>query len=89
MERLLTEGYYYLNGPERDYDKALAAYRAASLIDSTSTSALNNAAVIEGDRKNNWAAAESLYRKVVKAAPHLRWRIQQPAHGPGPERQEP
>jgi tetratricopeptide (TPR) repeat protein/TolB-like protein len=69
MERLLTEGYYYMMGPSRDLDRALAAYRAAAALDSTSTSALNNAAVILGDNLRNYQAAESLYRKVVKL-PH-------------------
>ncbi|HKP29023.1 MAG TPA: protein kinase, partial [Gemmatimonadales bacterium] len=66
MERLLTEAIYYSNGPVRDFDKALTAYRAAILIDSTNTSALNNAANILNDRRNNPVAAESLYRRVVR-----------------------
>ena len=66
MERLLTEAMFYSNGPVRDFDKALDAYRAAIIIDSTSTSALNNAANILNDRRNNPVAAESLYRRVVR-----------------------
>jgi tetratricopeptide (TPR) repeat protein/tRNA A-37 threonylcarbamoyl transferase component Bud32 len=65
MERLLTEGFYYTRGPTPDRKKAIAAYRAAALIDSTSTSALNNAAVVLGEMGDS-EAAESLYRQVVK-----------------------
>ena len=64
MERLLTEGYYYTNGPQPDYDKALAAYEDAIQLDSNSTSALNNAAVVYG-RKGDHERAEQLYRRVV------------------------
>jgi tetratricopeptide (TPR) repeat protein/tRNA A-37 threonylcarbamoyl transferase component Bud32/TolB-like protein len=69
MERLLTEGYYYMMGPTRDIDRALSAYRAALALDSSSTSALNNSAVLLGDRKQDYQAAESLYREVVRL-PH-------------------
>jgi TolB-like protein len=48
MERLLTEGYYYTNGPEPSHDKALAAYEEAIRLDSLSTSAINNAGVVYG-----------------------------------------
>jgi eukaryotic-like serine/threonine-protein kinase len=64
MERLLTEGYYYTRGPKPDRDKALAAYEEAIRIDSTSTSALNNAAVVYG-QKRDYERAEALYRRVV------------------------
>ncbi|MBW7932104.1 MAG: protein kinase [Gemmatimonadaceae bacterium] len=64
MERLLTEGYYFMNGPKPDYDKALTAYESALQIDSASTSALNNAAVVYG-RKREYAKAEALYRRVI------------------------
>jgi tetratricopeptide (TPR) repeat protein len=64
MERNLTEGYYYTNGPKPDFDKALAAYEAALVIDSTSTSALNNAAVVYG-RKRDSKRAEELYKRVI------------------------
>jgi tetratricopeptide (TPR) repeat protein/tRNA A-37 threonylcarbamoyl transferase component Bud32/TolB-like protein len=66
MERLLTEAYYYMFGPTRDIDRALSAYRAAIVLDSTSTSAINNSAVLLGDSKGDYQAAESLYRRVVK-----------------------
>ncbi len=64
MERLLTEGYYYTRGPKPDRDKAIAAYEDALRIDSTSTSALNNAAVEYGE-KREWERAEALYRRVA------------------------
>jgi tetratricopeptide (TPR) repeat protein/tRNA A-37 threonylcarbamoyl transferase component Bud32 len=64
MERNLTEGYYFTNGPHPDFDKALASYEAALVLDSTSTSALNNAAVVYG-RKREFAKAAELYRRVI------------------------
>ena len=67
-ERLLTEGYYYTAGPKRDRDKAIAAYQAALVIDSTSTSALNNLAVVLG-QKREYASAEAIYKRVA-ALPH-------------------
>ncbi len=68
MERLLTEGYYYTRGPVPDRDKAITAYEAALVIDSTSTSALNNLAVVLGE-KREWARAEAIYKRVI-ALPH-------------------
>jgi tetratricopeptide (TPR) repeat protein/tRNA A-37 threonylcarbamoyl transferase component Bud32 len=65
MERLLTEGYYYTRGGTIDRDKAITAYEAALVIDSTSTSALNNLAVVVS-QKREWARAEALYRRVTK-----------------------
>jgi eukaryotic-like serine/threonine-protein kinase len=64
MERLLTEGYYYTRGPQPNRDRALAAYEEAIRLDSTSTSALNNAAVVYSD-KRDFERAEVLYRRVV------------------------
>ena len=66
MERLLTEGFYYTRGPAYDGDRALAAYLRASELDSTSTAALNNAAVVLGDDRGEYVRAESLYRKVTE-----------------------
>ncbi len=63
-ERLLTEGYYYLRGPRPDPDRALAAYEDAVRLDSTSISALNNAAVVLSEQRE-FERAELLYRKVV------------------------
>jgi tetratricopeptide (TPR) repeat protein len=68
MERLLTEGFYYTRGPSPDREKALAAYEEAAKLDSLSTSALNNAAVILGELNEN-DQAEALYRRVVNL-PH-------------------
>ena len=64
-ERLLTEGYYYTRGPRPDPDRALAAYEEVIRLDSNSTSGLNNAAVIYGD-KRDYERAEQLYRRVVR-----------------------
>jgi tetratricopeptide (TPR) repeat protein/tRNA A-37 threonylcarbamoyl transferase component Bud32 len=65
MERLLTEGYYYTAGPQPDHDKALAAYEDAIRLDSLNTSALNNAAVIHGQRREH-ERAEELYQRVIR-----------------------
>ncbi len=67
---LLTEGFYYTRA-KRDRDsKAIAAYTAALVIDSQSTSALNNLAVVL-DEKREYARSEDLYRRVTKpAAPY-------------------
>lgn len=64
MERLLTEGYYFTRGPSPDRDKAIGAYEDALRIDSTSISALNNAAVVYGD-KREYLKAEEMYRRVT------------------------
>ena len=63
-ERLLTEGYYFTSGPKPDRDKAIAAYEAAVQLDSTNTSALNNAAVVRSQRRE-FERAEELYRRVI------------------------
>jgi tetratricopeptide (TPR) repeat protein/tRNA A-37 threonylcarbamoyl transferase component Bud32 len=68
MERLLTEGFYFTRGPTPDRDRAIAAYEEAAQLDSLSTSALNNAAVILGE-KREYERAEELYRQVVEL-PH-------------------
>src|SRR6185437_8263297 len=60
----LTEGYYYTLGPKRDRDKAIAAYDAALILDSTSTSALNNLAVELGE-KRDYVRAEAIYKRVT------------------------
>ena len=65
MERLLTEGYYYTRGPQPDHDKALTAYEEAIRLDSLNTSALNNAAVIHGQRGEH-ERAEELYHRVTR-----------------------
>ena len=65
MERLLTEGYYYTRGTHTDRDKAITAYESALAIDSTSTSALNNLAVVVS-QKREWTRAEAIYKRVTK-----------------------
>jgi tetratricopeptide (TPR) repeat protein len=64
QERLLTEGYYYTRGPKPDRERALAAYEEAVRLDSTSTSALNNAGVVYGEKRDH-ERAEQVYRRVV------------------------
>ena len=64
QERLLTEGYYYTRGPKPDRDRALAAYEDAIRLDSNSTSALNNAGVVYGEKRDH-ERAEQVYRRVV------------------------
>ncbi len=68
MERLLTEGFYFIRGPSPDRDRALAAYVEAARLDTLSTSAVNNAAVVLGEM-NQTEQAEDLYRRVTKL-PH-------------------
>jgi tetratricopeptide (TPR) repeat protein len=46
QERAITEGSYYMSGPEPDPEKALAAYEQLLATDSTNRTALNNAAAI-------------------------------------------
>ena len=65
MERLLTEGFYYSNGPKPDVDKAIAAYSAALQLDTLSTAALNNGA-IQYRRKGDDAKAEEWYKRAVR-----------------------
>jgi tetratricopeptide (TPR) repeat protein/tRNA A-37 threonylcarbamoyl transferase component Bud32 len=67
-ERDLTEGYYYTLGPKRDRDKAIAAYDAALLLDSSSTSAINNLAVEFGQKRDH-ARAEAMYKRAT-SLPH-------------------
>ncbi len=68
MERLLTEAFYFSYGPTPDRDKAITAYEEAAKLDTLSTAALNNAAVVLGE-KQEYVRAEELYRKVIKL-PH-------------------
>jgi eukaryotic-like serine/threonine-protein kinase len=65
MERLLTEGYYYTRGPQPNRDRALAAYEQVVQLDSLSTSALNNAGVVYGE-KRDFEKAEAMYSRVVR-----------------------
>ncbi len=65
LERLSTEGYYFTRGPAPDRDRALSAYDAVIALDSTSTSALNNAAVILTERRD-YVRSNALYKKVTE-----------------------
>jgi len=66
-ERYLAEGYYFMNGPGHDRQRAIAAYQA--LIDRGDTNyAANNLGVAYG-RMRDWAKAESLYRMSMRANP--------------------
>lgn len=64
MERALTEGYYYTRGPDPDRGRALAAYEEGIRLDSLSTSALNNSAVVY-DELREYERARQLYQRVV------------------------
>jgi len=44
-ERLLTEAYYYDNGPEPNRERAIAAYESLIEADPNNTTALNNAGI--------------------------------------------
>jgi tetratricopeptide (TPR) repeat protein/tRNA A-37 threonylcarbamoyl transferase component Bud32 len=65
MERLLTEALYFNRGPNPDALKAIAAYEAASRLDTTSIASINNAAVLLGDIRQ-YERAESLYRRAIR-----------------------
>lgn len=64
LERALTEALYFSYGPEPDEDRALAAYEDALRLDSLSTTALNNAAILYGTRRQHQRAAALLQRVV-------------------------
>jgi tetratricopeptide (TPR) repeat protein/tRNA A-37 threonylcarbamoyl transferase component Bud32 len=64
-ERLMTEGSYYYRGPETDFDRALAAYAQMLAVDSASGHALNNSAVILGERRED-ERAEEFYRRATE-----------------------
>jgi tetratricopeptide (TPR) repeat protein len=63
-ERLLTEGYYFTNGPTVNYRRAVEAYEAAARIPGMGTGGLNNAAVVYGYLREH-ERSEQLYRQVV------------------------
>src|SRR5690606_30701903 len=65
MERLLTEGYYYTNGPDPDHGRALLAYDEAVRLDTLNTSALNNSAGIYGVRRE-YDRAREMYLRVTR-----------------------
>src|SRR5579884_2239382 len=59
-ERLLTDAYYYTNGPGRDRAKGLAAYDALMKLGDTATAG-NNAGLLLVSRRE-FARAETLFR---------------------------
>ncbi len=65
LERLSAEGYYFTRGPRPDGARALAAYEQVAALDSLSTSALNNAAVIYTDQRR-YKEARALYKRVTE-----------------------
>ncbi|MBX7120283.1 MAG: protein kinase [Gemmatimonadaceae bacterium] len=65
LERLSAEAYYFTRGPRPDQARALAAYEQVIALDSLSTSALNNAAVIYTDQRR-YAEAAALYKRVTE-----------------------
>ena len=65
-ERLMTEGSYYLNGPEPDLDRARTAYEELLRLDSMNSNALNNLAVLMG-WQGEYERAEDLYRRALDA----------------------
>jgi eukaryotic-like serine/threonine-protein kinase len=62
-ERYITLGTYY-RYVEHDDDKAAAAYRTLLDLHPNETAALNNLAIIYGDRREH-ARAEELYRRAL------------------------
>ena len=63
-ERLLTEAYYYGQGPEPNLDRALAAYDAILEREPDHMTALNNSGVTYVQKKD-WAKAEERYRAAA------------------------
>lgn len=61
-ERLLTEAYYFINGPTPDRARAIAAYDAAIELDSLNGPALNNSALHLENIGQREAAAERYAR---------------------------
>ncbi|MBA4072770.1 MAG: hypothetical protein C0497_13170 [Gemmatimonas sp.] len=66
-ERLLTEAYYWSNGPTPDREKTIAAYEALIERDSTNRSATNNVAIVYWQMRDR-AKAEALYRRAIAVA---------------------
>ncbi len=64
-ERLLTEAYYYGQGPEPNLDKALAAYDAILEREPDNMTALNNSGVTYVQKKD-WTKAEERYRAAAQ-----------------------
>ncbi|HVZ47478.1 MAG TPA: protein kinase [Gemmatimonadaceae bacterium] len=64
-ERLLTESYYYSNGPQPDIDRSIAAYEQLIERDSLNRSALNNVAILYIGRRD-FARGEDRLRRAVR-----------------------
>src|SRR5690606_12074802 len=64
QERLMTEGVYFVYGPEPDYDRALEAYDRLLREDSMNVAALNNAATLLIERGET-ARAEEYYVRAT------------------------
>jgi len=63
-EKQLTIAAYYTNGPEHDEEKALAAYEALIARDSLNSTALNNASVLLGRRRETEKSLEYYMRSA-------------------------
>ena len=63
-ERLLTEAYYWSNGPTPDREKTIAAYEALIERDSMNRSATNNVAIMYWQMRDR-ARAEASYRRAI------------------------
>ena len=65
VERAITEGSYYMNGPEPDASKALAAYEQLVARDSTNRTALNNAGVMYQTVFRRFDKSATLFRLAL------------------------
>ena len=63
-ERLLTEGYYYMSGPEPSFERARTAYEEALALDSLNTNALHNLGSLLIGR-GEYERSEELYRRTA------------------------
>lgn len=68
-ERILTEAYYYGNGPEPSRERALAAYETLLEADPKNTTALNNAGVQYMEIRDYAKAADRLRRSLDEKRP--------------------
>jgi tetratricopeptide (TPR) repeat protein/tRNA A-37 threonylcarbamoyl transferase component Bud32 len=69
-ERQLTIAAYFSYGPAPDESRVLEAYESIIARDPTNTTALNNAAVYLGNRRN-FARAESLAMRAIGIRPNV------------------
>ena len=67
-ERAITEGSYYMYGPEPDAAKALAAYEQLLARDSTNRTALNNAGLIYHATFRRFDRSAPLFRLAMNRA---------------------